>query len=101
MASYPVLQTNGFDQGKLKPIKLRLNALKCSEMIAPDQPAMPGYGPAVVTTQPVPGTGVGYIGPPGLEYLAMIDHLLIKQQVELVVRGAMCFRQLIRYRWSC
>ena len=53
-------------------------------MIAPNQPPMPGYGPAVVTTQPVPGTGMGYIGPPGLEYLAMIDHLLIKQQVELL-----------------
>ena len=65
----------------LKPIKL---PLECSEMTAPNQPPMPGYGPAVVSTQPVPGTGVGYRGPPGLEYLAMIDHLLIKQQVELL-----------------
>ena len=87
MASYPVLQTNGFDQGKtLNPPLTPINSHSLQpEMVATNQPPMP----AVVTTQPVPETGFGYIGPPGLEYLAMIDHLLIKQQVELVVKDVM------------
>ena len=51
-------------------------------MEAPHQAPLPGYGPAVVTAQP--GAGLGYIGPPGLQYLAMVDHLLIKQKVELL-----------------
>ena len=53
-------------------------------MVAPNQAPLPGYGPAVVSAQPVPGSGLGYMGPPGLEYLAMVDHLLIKQKVELL-----------------
>ena len=44
--------------------------------------AYPGPGAAVISSQP--GQGVGYVGPQGLEYLAQVDHLLVKQQVEML-----------------
>jgi len=45
----------------------------------------PGTPLSVVSNQPVPGgQGPGYIGPQGLEYLASVDHLLIKQHVEML-----------------
>ena len=59
----------------------------------------PGAPPSVISSQPVAANtqqvrynilfnnilyflSQGYVGPAGLEYLAMVDHLLIKQQVE-------------------
>ena len=62
----------------------------------------PGAPPSVISSQPVAANAQqviffplpllpflsflffiqGYVGPAGLEYLAMVDHLLIKQQVE-------------------
>ena len=45
----------------------------------------PGTPLSVVSNQPVAGgQGPGYIGPQGLEYLASVDHLLIKQHVEML-----------------
>jgi len=48
----------------------------------------PPYNPAV-TNQPVVGASIepslpSYIGPRGLEYLTMVDQLIIKQQVEIL-----------------
>jgi len=41
--------------------------------------------PPAITSQPAMGAPPGgYIGPPGLEYLAMVDQLLIKQKVEIL-----------------
>ena len=46
--------------------------------------AYPGTPLSVVSNQPTPGQVPGYVGPQGLEYLASVDHLLIKQHVEML-----------------
>ena len=39
---------------------------------------------SVVSNQPTSGYVPGYVGPQGLEYLASVDHLLVKQQLEVL-----------------
>ena len=66
---------------------------------ASDMMSYPGAPPSVISSQPAAANAQqvilfskyisffilflkGYVGPAGLEYLAMVDHLLIKQQVD-------------------
>ena len=51
-----------------------------------DMMTYPGAAPSVISSQPQAHAqeAPGYMGPSGLEYLSMVDHLLIKQQVEML-----------------